>query len=88
MKRYRVSEQRRWKDDSGIEHIHEAVFVVKPFEGKRPKGRVYENCDMWTFDSLISETGKPPYLWAWNVETTSFLVGIGEVPADWDLIED
>ncbi|OYD64864.1 UNVERIFIED_ORG: hypothetical protein BDU10_7485 [Burkholderia sp. CF145] len=88
MKRYRVTEQRKWIDDKRVEHIHEAVFIVKPFEGKRPKGRVYEDCDMWTFDSLISETGKPPTRWAWHVETSCFMVGIGKVPAEWKLIEE
>ncbi|MFL9933632.1 hypothetical protein P0D88_31550 [Paraburkholderia sp. RL18-103-BIB-C] len=87
MKRYRVTERLRWLDDNNVEHFHEATFFVKPFEGKRPKGRVYENGDMWMFDGMVSETDKPPYIWAWKVETTSIITGAGKVPANWELVE-
>jgi hypothetical protein len=87
MKRYRVTERRRWIEDNGVEHFHEAAYIVRLFEGKRPKGRVYEGGDMWVFDSLISETDKPPHIWAWKVETTSHIVGTGKVPANWELVE-
>jgi hypothetical protein len=85
--RYRVTTERRWRDPEGAEHWHRFVVIVRRFEGVRPKGRVYENVDIWEHDTLISETGRPPYVWAENIESLRHLVGPGTVPADWEAVE-
>ena len=85
--RYRVTEEKRCRDEHGAEHWHRFVVIVRRFECKRPKWRVYQNVDVWEFDSLVSETGRPPDSWAENIESRRHLVGPGTVPADWEPVE-
>jgi hypothetical protein len=86
--RYLVTERRGWCDETGAIRAHEVAYTVRPFEGKRPKGRVYESGDIWIFDELLYESDRPPFGWAFRVETCQHIVGCGKVPADWRAIEE
>lgn len=81
--RYLLNERRTWRDETGAEHTHEVSYTVRPFEGKRPKGRVYSNGDIWIFDELLYESDRPPFGWAFAAQTCMHIVGCGKVSAGW-----
>ncbi|WP_322092830.1 hypothetical protein [Paraburkholderia bannensis] len=85
--RYRVTTRARWHDENDAEHWHEYTVIVKRYTGKRPKGRVYAHGDVWEHDELISESGRPPYIWAANIESAWHMVGPGNVPDDWEPVD-